>query len=964
MTSNSARRRLLPTVVWVLLAGACTSGDSPTTTSSAALPSSSTAATTTIPPTTVAPPDPRLAEAIPVDPDVTIGQLDNGLTYYVRENFRPGDRAQLRLVVNAGSVLEDSDQSGAAHFLEHMLFNGTTRFPVNELTRVLESFGARFGPDVNAYTSFDETVYELAVATSDPAVVELAFDVLFEWAAQATIDQADVVDERGVVLEEWRLRDAGVGGRISQVYEDVLLAGTGYEGTAPIGDPDVLRTTNADALRRFYEDWYRPDLMAVIAVGDFDGAEIVDLIEKRFSRLVGPSDPPPRPVIDVAPFSDRRVAVLADPDQPSTSVEIYYPGPVAAEDTYGGRRLGWARLLASEMIATRLNDDITRGEAPFFSVDAVGFSFTRGLSVPGLTADVASVDVEPALRALVTEMERAKLHGFTDAELDRALDTWRAGVEQFYAGRASTQDVEYAGRYVSNFLEGATIASAQQEFDLDIEILESLTAADATAAVVSRLANHEITAVVIGPDDGAIPDEATLRAAIDDALAADIAARPANAAIGDTLLAPPEPIAPIEVNSLPLGITELVYANGVRVHYVQSDISVNEVMMGATSSGGLSLVDDEDVAEGFMIADIVGRSGAGAFDRVALDTFLADKFVFLQSYIDVTSEGFVGGAATEDLESLMALIHLTIVSPRADDAAVRSAIGEFRPFAEDPDQIPGLATTAELVRQRWGAEPRYRFLLTVEELDSYDVEAALNLFRDRFGDAGDFVFAFAGDFPTSTIRDLADSYLGTLPGTDRDDQWVDYQQPPPQGVVDKTIAVGESEQGFVTFLFTSEFERDARRDIEVELLNLIADVKLRDRIREALSATYSPFLSIAPADEPDPQIESYLQVSGDPERLDEIVAEALATLATLATTGPTADELATAQEQLSRQYELISNEWWVEQMLFYGTHPDESLDDLFESFRFIDETTPDDIRRLAALAFPSDRYVLVRQIPG
>jgi zinc protease len=902
--------------------------------------------------------------SVPVDPDVTIGVLANGLTYYVRHNSRPGGRAQLRLVVDAGSVLEDADQSGGAHFLEHMLFNGTTRFPENELTRVLESFGAQFGPDVNAYTTFDETVYELGIATDDPAVVELAFDVLAEWALRATISQPDVEKERGVVLEEWRLRDAGLDGRIAQVYEDVFLAGTGYEGRAPIGDPAVLRATNSETLRRFYEDWYRPDLMAVVAVGDFEEAEVIELIEQKFSVIEPVLAPRPRVDAAVPSTFEPRVAVLADSDQPTASVEIYYPNPPGGGATVGERRREWARWLATEMIATRLNDDITRGDAPFFSVASLGFNFTRGLQLPGLVADVASVDISATLEALVTEVVRARRHGYGDGEFARAIETWQAAVEQYYSGRDSIQDIEYASRYVSHYLAGEVIPSPGVEFDLDLGILTTLTPTEVHRALLDIVGSGEPTVVVIGPDDGTVPTAGDLTTAVNAALLAEPAPRTENAAIGDTLLAAPDPVDPVAVNALPLGVTELVYANGVRVQYVATDISINEIVMGADSSGGLSRVADADVAEAFLAADIVGRSGAGGFDSVALATFLADKFVYLQPYIEVTREGIFGGAATEDLETLLQLTHLTVVAPRADAAAARIVIGEFRPFAESPGQFPGLATTLEIIELRWGGEPRYRVLVPREDLDEYDLDAAAAVFADRFGDVGDFTFSFAGDFSEEMLRELADVYLGTLPGTDRDDGWVDYQQAAPSSIIDRTIAVGDSEQGFVTFVFTGDLERDARADVHIELLNLIADVKLRNRIREALSATYSPVISIGATDEPDSLIETYLQVSGDPERLDEIVAESLATLASLAADGPAEAELATAKEQLSLEYELVSNEWWVDQMLFYAARPGESLENILDADRYISQATIDDIRRLAAVAFPQDHYVLVRQVPG
>ena len=947
-----------------MLASACTSSTDSTTTAptTVPVPSTTSTSTTTTTTTTTEPPDPRLAEPLPVDDGVMVGQLDNGLTYYVRENFRPGDRAELRLVVNAGSAQEAADQSGGAHFLEHMLFNGTERFPANELTRVLEGFGARFGPDVNAYTSFDETVYELSVATDDPALLDLALDVLLEWAAKAAIEQSEVENERGVVLEEWRLRSAGLNGRIAQAYEDVLLRGTGYEGQAPIGDPEQLEVTNAAELRRFYEDWYRPDLMAVVAVGDFDADTVVAAIEERFSTIEARTGPD-RAAVEVAPFEFDRVRTLADADQPNASVEIYYPTPSRVAETYGDRKDGWALLVANDMLATRLNDDVTRGDAPFLSVSATDFDYTRGLQVTGLSADVSTTDVIPAIADLVMEVERALRHGYSESEFDRAIAGWTAAVEQFYNGRNSTQDVEYAGRYVNNFLAGSPILSAQDDFDIDSAILDSLTPEDAVAALEGLVGASSRVTVVIGPSDGSVPDNLTIETAIALALAGRIVPRDDDEAIGDTLLAAPLPVAPVAENELPLGITELVYPNGVRVQYLETDISANQLVMGARSPGGLSRVADDDVVEGSLAADVVARSGAGVFDRVALETFLADKFVFVAPYIDVVEEGLFGSAASEDLETMFQLIHLQMVAPRLDDAATATVLQEIRPFAESPGDIPGLATTIEVISQRWGGEPRYRVLPTPAELDEYDPAAAARVLTDRFGNAGDFVFSFAGDFDSAELRGLADEYLGTLPSTDRDDSVVDYQQDPPSRIIDETIAVGESEQGFVTFLFTNELMRDPLLDIQLELLSLISDVKLRDRIREALAATYTPFLSVSSSEDPDDIVETFLQVSGDPEELDQIVDEALAVLQILATDGPTDDELATAREQLGRQYELVSNEWWVDRMLFYSARPDEMPDSLFDVFTLIDQTTTDDLRSLAATTFPLDSYVLVRQIP-
>ena len=404
-------------VALALVFGACTSGSNAVSTTTSTVAGTTTTNTTTAPTTTATVPPttpttvpatttvattttttttttvgpvlpPGSDKALPVDPAVTIGSFDNGLTYYIRENGSPGLRAQLRLVVNAGSVLEDADQSGAAHFLEHMLFNGTERFPKNELIDVLEAFGSRFGPDVNAYTSFDGDGLRVGHPDRRPAeTIESAFDVLLEWAARATIAADDVVEERGVIVEEWRLRDLGVDGRISTVVQELLLVGTAYEGMAPIGEVDHLRVTEFESLRRFYDDWYRPDLMAVIAVGDFDAAVVEMLIRERFEPLFAPPNSRPRPVVTVNRSADPLAAGLADPDLPSSFVAVLFPAPALEKGTEGGLRDGIAVDMAFEMIADRLTDQVSRGEASFFTASSISVGIARALQAPGIEVE-------------------------------------------------------------------------------------------------------------------------------------------------------------------------------------------------------------------------------------------------------------------------------------------------------------------------------------------------------------------------------------------------------------------------------------------------------------------------------------------------------------------------------------------------------------------------------------------------
>ncbi|NNL98214.1 MAG: insulinase family protein, partial [Acidimicrobiia bacterium] len=380
----------LTALVVALVATACSSesGDSSstiapvsTTTSSAA-----SATTTTTVPGVAMPVFADDDEMVAVDPDVTIGMLENGLTYYIRRNTRPGTRAQLRLAVAAGSALEDDDQRGVAHYLEHMMFNGTESFPANELVRVLERFGSEFGPDINAYTSLDQTVYELEVPTDTDGILETAIDVLFEWSNRATIDPVEVDAERGVMLEEWRLRSQSFFGRYFDEVSDVLLAGSSYEGHDPLADEDELAVTSVETLQRFYRDWYRPDLMAVVAVGDFDVDEVEQLIRTRFEALEPPSTIRPRPELAAGSFSEPGFVVLTDPESPNAFVELNYPLPALDQRTIGSARQELALVLAFDMIVTRLDEDSRRGDTSFFNPSFAANPFVDGQRTPGLAA--------------------------------------------------------------------------------------------------------------------------------------------------------------------------------------------------------------------------------------------------------------------------------------------------------------------------------------------------------------------------------------------------------------------------------------------------------------------------------------------------------------------------------------------------------------------------------------------------
>jgi zinc protease len=947
-------RRLLALLLVVgLVAGACSSDDPAPTTAAdpLALPSF---------------PDDDIA--LGVDTDVRIGTLDNGLTYYIRENDSPGGRAQLRLAVHAGSIQETDDQRGVAHFLEHMAFNGTTRFPANELVLVLQRFGAEFGPDINAYTSYEETVYELELPTDDPATVAAGFDVLAEWAGSIALDPAEIDLERGVMIEEWRLRDQNFWGRYFAGVTEVLLGDTDYADRDPLADPDQVNATTRNGLADFYDRWYRPDTMAIVAVGDFDADEIEDLITDRFSDLEarGDTDPVPEPTTEAA--SEPTFFVLADPEYPQAWAELNYPLPaLGSPATVGSVRSAMAFDLAWDAIVARMEEQSVRSDVPYFDPSFAANPLVRGQRTPGLAAFAEPQDLGPAAEALLTEVRRAELHGFESTELDRVIAERRSAVELAYDERSTTQDGEYADAYVEHFLGGGQIASADEWRDVQLRLLDEMTA-EYVAEVFSRsVGSTEPFVILVTPEAAAgdVPSEDELAEIVARVDAADIARWEESATTITALMERPAPAEIADRSPFAdTGLTELTLENGARVVFLPTTIRDDVVVLLAASPGGWAVVEAGDAAEAQLAPRIVSTSGLDDFDQVDLDRFLSGVNAEVSPYVDETTEGFFGQAATRDIESLLQLVHLYMTAPRFEERARDVVIAETLPFAVDLDLVPDLAAATALADVRFGGDTRFRPIPPPEELEAFDLEAAGAAYRDRFDDPGDFVFAFVGDFDEEELEDLVRRYLGTIPGPGDVDGFVDVRPQPPAGTTDLTVTAGTGVLGGVTLLHSAETPLDSATRIEIDLLVLILQQRLTERIREELSASYSPFAFATLIEDAEQSVDIQIQISGDPDGLDAVIEATLDELVDLRDNGPTSDQLAIAREQLRRDYELLSNEGLAQAVIFAALHPGESLAQVTARIEQTGDASAADLQDLAQTLLPPDRYIVVRLVPA
>ena len=924
--------------------------------------------------TPVTPPDPTgLPSLSEPDPEIVIGQLDNGLRYFIRDNDNPGRRVEMRLAVDAGSALENDTQDGGAHFLEHMLFNGTEEFPENELIAVLRSFGAGFGADINAYTSYDETVYQLTMPADDPTVVDTGLDVLEQWLSAATIDQAQVEAERGVVLDEWRGSAATSDGRIFDALQELFLSGSGYEGKDPIGSDEAITATDAGPLRAFYDDWYRPDNAAIVVVGDIDTGRIEDGIVDRFGPIVARGTSPERPELIVEPSSEPKVSILADPDVAEGSAQVTLPTTLAVgESVEADYQNSILDSMTFDIIATRLGNDALRGEAPFDDARVDSSGFVRSLDAPEIIVSADGDALEASTQAVFDEYERVRRFGFSEAEVERVVESYRTSAQSTYDGRESRQDADFADEYVRHVLTGEPIPTADAQYEFTQVVLDRATPETIAYRFLQRLGEAAPHVLVVVPSAEAddVPDAAVFEAQATSMRDRELSPRPDDTGIEGDLMVAPEPVQ--EVSSEPLadnGMADFVdpvlleFDNGVRVALNTSVIVEGQVAFEARSPGGLAMVADADVPAADAAGAVVGQSGIATYGPVELADFLSDKDVTLQAGIDSFTERMFGRAAASDLETLFQLIHLSMTQPRVDEVALEQYLDDELAIASDPSIDPGYAEFTTLLDARYD-DPRF-LLPTVDSLNSVTAEDIDRVYRDRFGDASDFSFSFSGEFDIDEATDLARRYLGTLPSTGRVEQ-VDFVEPaPPAGIVAEETVAGEGERASVALLFTAPATPARRDDIAAAIMQEVVSARLTDVVREELGDSYSPFAFVQLTDGAMPNAETYISNTTAPELLDEVVAAVTAQLDDLRSSGPTDAEFAAAREIVRQQLVLFSNEQVNDEVLSVLADPagHASFDEFLDQAQWAEVIDAAEIREAVVRWLPADQYIEVRVLP-
>ena len=910
---------------------------------------------------------PNLQATIPFDAAVRTATLPNGLKYFVRQNSRPAKRLSLRLAVKAGSLFEADDQQGLAHLIEHMAFNGSAHFKPGELVSYFESIGARLGPHVNAYTSFDETVYMLDVPSDKPEVVEKAVTALADFAGGLSLTKEEVDKERGVVIEEWR-GGLGAGSRIRDKQFPVLFYRSRYAERLPIGKPDIIRNAPVARLRAFYDTWYRPDRIAVVAVGDADPQQIEQTIKTAFTPLTArapAAEPPDRRV----PLHEQALAsVVTDPELTRSSVEIVRKRPREGEQTVGDYRRDLIARTIDHMMDERFSELERKPDAKFLSANVSNGSLSRDVAAFSMEARVEDGKLEDGVAMLATEALRVREFGFGASELDRAKAWMKAFYERAYTERDKTESGSFAQEYISYFLNDEPSPGIEYDYKLVGQLLPTITDADASALARALLKDDSRVILATMPQKSGVkvPTDAELQAAIAAASTTRVTPWTDTGASRALMEKAPSGGAVTSKRTVDdVGVTIVRFANGVEAWLKPTDFKNDQILFTLNAMGGSSLAPPADYLDASMATALVSAAGAGGLKAIDLQKVLTGKLVSARPYIALSQDGVSGSAPPAQLETALQLLYQEITAP-GDDADAFALLKKQLDAAvanrgRSPGQIFGEKLAEVNTSNHYTAQP-----LTPERVASLNREKMIAFYRERFANAADFTFFMVGAFKLDEAIPLLAEYVGTLPSTGKKTStYKDVGLRFPTEVRKAKVEAGREPRGQSVISFFADPSIDPQEQEYVIAANTVLDIALRDILREDLGQTYTVQVGLS---QPLPQRGAgHIQIrfGAAPENLDAMIARTLQEIARLQKEGPSVDLTNRAKESARRGYEtaLRTNDYWLGRLQTIQAYDRDPAEILTRPKR-IDAVTPQVLQETFKKYFPADRMTIVTLVPA
>lgn len=909
----------------------------------------------------------NMNQPIPMDDSVRTGTLPNGMKYYIRRNTKPEHRVELRLAVDAGSMEENDNQQGLAHFNEHVSFDGTGEFKKNNIINFLELSGVKFGADLNAYTSFDETVYKMQVPTDSADVFNKAIQIIYDWTHLNLFDSAEIENERGIVISERRL-GLGAFQRMEEQFWPVLFKDSKYALRIPIGKLDVLQHASHATLKQFYLDWYRPDLMAVIIVGDIDVNKTEQMIKAKFSDI--PNKPNARPLV-THPVPDNKELLIAkatDKECPYNIVEMTVKHDKTHTRTLGDLRRDMVQDLFSAMLNDRLQEIEKEANPPFFYSQVDIGELVRSKDAFNAVALVKDGGYETGLRALLTEVERVKRYGFTPGEFERAKKDLLREKETAVKEEDKTKSKQYASEYVNAYLEQEPVPSVDFEYNFCKNNLGGIKVDEVNNIAREWIPDNGQNSVIIimapQKDSASLPPDDSIRAVFNEVKTEKItpyvdktssqplmATKPAAGKIVD------------EKQIKELGITEWKLSNGVKVVLKPTDFKNDEVLFSAYRWGGASVAPDNDYESAVMAAEIENESGIGPFNSTVLEKMLAGKVVDVSPEINDLSEGFGGSFSPQDMETAFQLMNLYFTQPRKDDTAYTSLIGQIKAEVQNRSNAPS-SVFSDTIQTTMSSYNYHRRPFTMSVVNEIDETKAFNFYKESFSDAGGFTFFFIGNFKPDSIKPFVETYLASLPEGNGKHEWKDEGIRYPEGVITKTVVKGKEPKSSVEIIFTGKASYDRKNVRDMEALSALLSIRLREQLRQNMGDVYGVGARGAIAHYPKEEYKFTIAFSCAPEKVKELVDATFKVLDSVKQFGAGDANMQKIKETFHRQREvdIKDNKFWLN-AISEAYKDNEDLTDILSFDKWVDGLTSDDLKHLAAKYLDMKNYAEFVLVP-
>lgn len=895
---------------------------------------------------------------LPLDPKVRVGKLDNGLTYYIRQNAEPKGQAEFYIVQKVGSILEEDSQRGLAHFLEHMAFNGTKNFPGKSMISYLEKIGVQFGGNLNAATGYDQTIYNISNApVTREGVVDSCLLILHDWSGFITLDDKEIDNERGVIREEWRTRTNAQMRMFEQMLPEIF-AGSQYAHRLPIGIMDVVNNFKYQELKDYYKKWYRPDLQGIVVVGDIDVDKVEGKIKALFADIPKPVNAAERTIYEVKDNDAPIVSIATDPEAQQAQIMVFYKRDLMPKE-YRPTAASLVSYYMSEVVQKMLNSRFEelsqKATAPFaYAGCNDGNFFVSQTKDAFMTVAIAKEGkVAESLSSIANEAERVRKFGFTATEYERAKADFLSDLENEYKDREKQKNRYYVNQYVENFLNDTPAAGIESEYQFFQQVTKMLPVDQINKFAAEIIGEKNVVIAVNGPKkDGLVyPTKEEMLATFNKARTENVTAYEEKVSNEPLIAQLPKAGKVVkEEAGAKFGETIWTLSNGAKVFVKKTDFKDDQILFSAASKGGSSLVDDKDAVNLKALNQVASLGGLGNFSATDLTKVLAGKKAEVGASVDTKSESLSGSTTPKDLETLMQLTYLTVTAPRVDNEAFQSYLSRTRSMMANMEANPMVALSDSVTAALYGKHPR-ALRMKLADVDKIDYKRIMEIYKERFANMGDFIFTFVGNVDVKSLKPLVEQYIASLPGNPKKENFRDVKMYPRKGEYRNLFEKGmKTPKTTIYSIYSGKLDYTVDNQIKMSMLDQIMDIVYTKTIREEEGGTYGVNVMGRVDNYPYGSFTFLIGFDTDPKLTDKLLGKVKDGLKDIAANGPSEENLNKIKEFMLKNYTEAqrNNSHWLKAINSYYAWNTDIQNGYDAKIKAI---TPADIKAFAGMLF-------------